>query len=1519
MADHPTQSPEELSRIVADYMRRIDAGEPIDREAFLAEHPDLRDELQRYLDDVALVEQLAGPAVVEPNKADASPAIRTVAESVHDDSIPAASSQRFDGLPEEFGRYRIEKRLGAGAMGSVFLARDTELDRQVALKIPKFDDESEMTGRFYREARSAAKIHHRHICPVFDVGEIGGIRYISMAYIEGRTLADYIDPNKPQTDRQIALLVRKLALALAEAHRRAVIHRDLKPANIMIDPNSEPVIMDFGLARQTDKEQQSRLTQTGTIMGTPMYMSPEQVDGDLDRIGPVSDVYSLGIISYELLAGHPPFQGSLTSVLAQIVTRQPAPISKYRPDVDPRLEAICLKMIAKQIPDRYQSMNDAAEALTRFLKQPRASSAPLLRAVPKGDSNLTGYAPQDKPAVSPADTPTDRSDTLLKQLQQQRDKAKELAKRHQYAAAVQVLEQIVRQEDPSCQKYVDWAAKEIDRLKALPEKYRRQIPHMLEAAHKLIAAHDYAQAAALLQDFPAPLRTDEIQRLLDKTIELQDEVDLLIADIDDAVQHKQFEGLLPNVERLLELQPARTKTRELYERLTGYGPKTVFRGSRALEKKKYQEGPWGLFSGRLALVLTLAFVGVIGLVIAGVTIYVKTGKGTLKITLHDKTVRLSLDGEALKIQNLGEPLTVRATDHELIVERDGLETKTKRFTLKRGETLAIEVAVVSGRLAILTDGEKPPPGKSIANTKPPVKPASGGSDPPGGSTSGSDSGSQLVQTGEFGANVSHVRFSQDGRSVIGLTWDNDIRPEVRDLATGKRLRLMDKGWGSQPNGGFPTALALSPVDTLAAGASSKGKLMLWDYDSGKLLREFVGHTKGIPEVVFTPDGKRLLSSSNDYTIRVWNVASGKQERLFDKTNAVTVGDALAITPDGNYFVEGAGKQLNYRNLESGKVIWSKTDVPGKLLQECTFSSDGKQLATISTWPNYHLTIYDTTDGRELRRLSHQLTSLTPARDLRFLADERWLLSAHADGGKPSIALLWDIDSGRVLQEIDGAGSADVSPDGLTVVTKETKMKVRVWRLKTGVPVGRVNLFNGKDYDRIATGRWIDVFKVDPPKTDGDKIQFKDGVLELKNTSLPLPRLTGRNMIVRAKVKKLSGRNLGFGLRCREVKGVRADVAWMNSLTFVGIGRNVNSVWKDLKNQRIRPNSVVSDEDGFVELTFAAIDDHLTMYINGRKTIDITDGTHDNGFVSLMAPRGRSLFKNIQVMLLDEKSTTGTDGLGRVNLFNGKDLSGWKPMVDASKWSVKQGVLTGTGKLGWISTDRQFSDFELELEFRLGTGGNSGIFLRAPHAGATNGADFLEVQLLDDSYRRFRKLKTNQITGALYGLAPVSQRAGIKAKTWSKVRIKALGRQVTVWVNDRQILDANLDDYPQQTKQRPNILRPRGYIGLQRMSPIEFRNIRIRELDKNGQPLASADIDRAVAAWVLSVGGSVTIASAGKTGVSIKSEAEVPRKPFLIEGLSLGMTKVTDADLAHLKGLTHLRSLISAPRRLVMPA
>ncbi|MCA8995487.1 MAG: serine/threonine protein kinase, partial [Planctomycetaceae bacterium] len=271
---------------------------------------------------------------------------------------------------ETFGKFQVKRVLGKGGFGTVYHAYDPQLDRDVAVKVPLLSslDTPELLERFLREARATATLRHANICPVYEIGELDQQPYIVMAFIQGLPLSAFINPDKPLTERQVAIIIRKVALALETAHRENVIHRDIKPDNIMIDRKSkEPVVMDFGLARR-DSSQDTHLTQEGQIMGTPIYMPPEQAKGEVDKIGPRSDIYSLGVILYEMLSCERPFKGSIAEVLGAIVRDEPDPPSQHRPDLDPTMEAICLKAMAKKPEDRYQSMAELAQALGDFLK-----------------------------------------------------------------------------------------------------------------------------------------------------------------------------------------------------------------------------------------------------------------------------------------------------------------------------------------------------------------------------------------------------------------------------------------------------------------------------------------------------------------------------------------------------------------------------------------------------------------------------------------------------------------------------------------------------------------------------------------------------------------------------------------------------------------------------------------------------------------------------------------------------------------------------------------------------------------------------------------------------------------------------------------------------------------------------------------------------------------------------------------------------------------------------------------------
>ncbi len=361
-----------LRAALEDYFDRVDRGEPVEPENFVAQHPEIADELRQFIatedelrrfaaESFRDISQISTGVFSQPGRETLPPRSASAAREGH-------SSQSE--LSGQFGRYQILRALGKGAMGTVYLAQDTQLQRQVAIKTPKFsaDSEQESLVRFYREARAAAAFRHPRICPVYDVGDIDGQHYITMAYIEGRPLSDFVNPAKPQSVRQILVAVGKLAEALQEAHDHGIVHRDLKPSNIMVDRRGEPVIMDFGLAHQTRSEDDFRLTQTGVILGSPAYMAPEQVEGNQALIGPATDQYGLGVILYELLTGQVPFVGSLASVMGQIIAKQPTPPSRYCLGLDPRIEAVCLRMLAKQPGDRFASLTDVVQTLAAIVR-----------------------------------------------------------------------------------------------------------------------------------------------------------------------------------------------------------------------------------------------------------------------------------------------------------------------------------------------------------------------------------------------------------------------------------------------------------------------------------------------------------------------------------------------------------------------------------------------------------------------------------------------------------------------------------------------------------------------------------------------------------------------------------------------------------------------------------------------------------------------------------------------------------------------------------------------------------------------------------------------------------------------------------------------------------------------------------------------------------------------------------------------------------------------------------------------
>ena len=265
-------------------------------------------------------------------------------------------------------RYRVLRRLGSGGMADVWLAEDTHLQRQVALKVlhRRFLQDQEFVGRFQREAEHAAGLTHPNIVAVYDRGSAGDVNYIAMRFVQGPTLKELID--RGLSPDQAVALVRQVLEGARFAHRNGIVHRDLKPQNVIVDEEGKAVVTDFGIARAGVSE----ITQTGSVMGTPQYLSPEQAQGF--EVTPVSDLYSIGVILYEALTRRVPFEAdSAVAIAMKQVAETPQRPSSINPQVSPALDAVVMRALEKEPGQRFQSADAFIAALDAALKDPGVS------------------------------------------------------------------------------------------------------------------------------------------------------------------------------------------------------------------------------------------------------------------------------------------------------------------------------------------------------------------------------------------------------------------------------------------------------------------------------------------------------------------------------------------------------------------------------------------------------------------------------------------------------------------------------------------------------------------------------------------------------------------------------------------------------------------------------------------------------------------------------------------------------------------------------------------------------------------------------------------------------------------------------------------------------------------------------------------------------------------------------------------------------------------------------------------
>ncbi len=357
-----------LEQVIARYVEAMEAGRPLDKGQLLQDYAYLQPELGEFLEGDehftatarAVRDQLNTPNADSPS---------AIATTMHLPSEPTGVSSSLAMSPSmQFGDYTIEREIDRGGMGIVYKALHIHLGRTVALKLIRSGElaSEEEIFRFRTEAEAAAALTHPGIVPIYEVGRINDLVFYTMAFIDGRSLAE-ISADGVMEPTEAMRIAHRLCLAMEYAHQNGVVHRDLKPANILIDNKSgQPIIIDFGLAKQANRD--SALTVTGQILGTPAYMAPEQAMGRSDG-GPASDVYSLGAILYSMCAGQPPFNGPTPfDVLLQVLDRDPPNPSKLNRAVSRELDYICRKALAKEPADRYPSAAAMASDLQHVLR-----------------------------------------------------------------------------------------------------------------------------------------------------------------------------------------------------------------------------------------------------------------------------------------------------------------------------------------------------------------------------------------------------------------------------------------------------------------------------------------------------------------------------------------------------------------------------------------------------------------------------------------------------------------------------------------------------------------------------------------------------------------------------------------------------------------------------------------------------------------------------------------------------------------------------------------------------------------------------------------------------------------------------------------------------------------------------------------------------------------------------------------------------------------------------------------------
>jgi WD40 repeat protein/tRNA A-37 threonylcarbamoyl transferase component Bud32 len=974
---------------------------------------------------------------------------------------------------QRVAHFDLIEQLGIGAFGSVWKAKDTQLDTVVALKIPRSGqlDASE-AERFIREARAAAQLHHANIVGVQAVGRDGELLYIVSELIAGLPLDEWRGPRHLGAD-EAAALCAKIADALDYAHGHGVIHRDLKPQNILMDDGGGPHVTDFGLAKRELGEM--TMTVQGQVLGTPAYLSPEQAAGHSHEADRRSDIYSLGVILFELLTGERPFRGSLAMLLRQHVEDDAPSPRRLVAGIPHDLETICLKCLEKEPRLRYQSAGEVAAELRRFLarepilarpigkpeqfwrwcrRQPVVAGLAAAVALTLVTGTLISSIFAVKANTSEKQAVADAAEALRKTKEAENEKIRADANANRAGQKTREAEENAKQARTNAQRADTNAGDAQRKAKQAEDEKQRADANANRAdqkAHEAEVNAKRADANAAEAQRRAKQVEDEKQRAetqLLRACTAQYAIQIAFAQRDLAESnYADAEAKLD--ECALDLRGWEHR----YLRNIISKRRTVFLGASEVNSVAFSPDGRRIVSGGWQGTLMVWDVA--------------TGRKALTLKGHTRRVRsvaFSLDGR--RIVSGSDDGTVKVWD-----SASGREA----LTLKGHNTFVRSVAFSA-------DGRRILSGSVDGTVK--IWDAATGKDT---LTLKDDAGSAKC-----------VAFSPDGRRILSGSFDGTVK--IWDAATGKDTLTLKDDTGSAK------CVAFSPDGRWIVSGSDDGMVKVWDAATGKEMLTLEGHTKAVSSVAFSADGRRIVSGSFDGTVKIWDVATGKEKLSFKGCtrgvwcvafspdgrrivsgsddidgNALKIWDVakpedtltlngggcgetgVAYSPDGRWIVSDAGT-VTIWDAATGKEKLSFGEM-FMLGDSCVaFSPDGRRIVSGSGIVSFTgsgmlveedkmVKVWDATTGKETLALEGmKVTGGTGASGLCSLGLASVVFSPDgrriASGGDNTVRV-WDAANGRKTLTLKGTCPVAFSPDSRRIVSGSDDNAMKVWDATTG--------------------------------------------------------------------------------------------------------------------------------------------------------------------------------------------------------------------------------------------------------------------------------------------------------------------------------------------------------------------------------------------------------------------------------------------------------------------------------------